>query len=74
MSLLHKTSWITSDDAGEVAFSIRLDKVCKFQLLWFFRRHMQSVFVFTARVIGVKLFLFVHDNQGVLVCVCVLKC
>lgn len=32
---------------------------------------MQSVFVFTARIMGVKVFLFVYDNQGVFVSTCV---
>lgn len=32
---------------------------------------MQSEFVFTARIMGVKVFLFVYDNQGVFVSKCV---
>lgn len=36
--------------------------------------HMQSVFVFTARIMGLKVFLFVYDNQGVFVSVCVGIC
>lgn len=48
---------------GGLSFPKTFDEVCVCVCLC--RPHMQSVFVVTARIMAVRVFLFVHDNQGV---------